>query len=70
MKGLLLILAFALAALSLTAVVADHTNVAVDGYNWATRACSSAYGLCKYSRESTYAAVGCGVLWVLLMLVK
>jgi hypothetical protein len=42
MKGLLLLIVFGFALLSFTAVTAENTNVAVDGYNWATRVCSSA----------------------------
>jgi hypothetical protein len=42
MEGLLLIIVFGLALLSFTAVTAGNTNVAVEGYNWAPRICSSA----------------------------
>jgi hypothetical protein len=70
MKGLLLLIVFGFALLSFTAVTAENTNVAVDGYNWATRVCSSAQGLCKYPHELAYAAVGCAVLWLLTLIMK
>ena len=70
MKGLLLILVFGLAALSFTAMTAASTNVSVEGYNWATRFCSSAHGLCNYPHESGYAAVGLGVVWLLTLIMK
>jgi hypothetical protein len=50
---------------SFTAVTAGNTNVDVEGYNWATRICSSAQGLCKYPHDLAYAAVGCAVVWIL-----
>jgi hypothetical protein len=70
MKGLLLIAVFGLALLSFTALTAENTNVAAEGYNWATRICSSAHDLCKYPHELGYAAVGCGVLWLLTLIMK
>ena len=70
MKGLLLIEEFGLALLSFTALTAQNTNVTVEGYNWATRICSSAHDLCKYPHELGYAAVGCGVLWLLTLIMK
>jgi len=70
MKGLLLLAVFGLALLSFTAITAGNTNVAVDGYNWATRICSSAHDLCKYPHEMGYAAVSCGVLWLLTLIMK
>jgi hypothetical protein len=70
MRGLLLIMVFGLALLSFTAVTAGNTNVAVEGYNWATRVCSSAQGLCKYPHELAYAAVGCAVIWIVTLIMK
>jgi hypothetical protein len=70
MKGLLLIAVFGLALLSFTAITAEHTNVALEGYSWANKICSSAHDLCKYPHEIGYAAVACGVLWLLTLLVK
>ena len=70
MKGLLLLAIVALAFMSFTAVIAENTNISVDGYNWATRICSSAHGLCKNSHELGYAAVGCGLLWLLMLIMK
>ena len=70
MKGLLLIIVFGLALLSFTAVTAGNTNVTVEGYNWATRVCSSAQGLCKYPHELAYSAVGCAVIWILTLIMK
>jgi hypothetical protein len=70
MRGLLLIIVFGLALLSFTAVTAGNTNVAVEGYNWATRVCSSAQGLCRYPHELAYAAVGCAVIWIVTLIMK
>jgi hypothetical protein len=70
MKGLLLLIVFGLAALSFTAMTAQNTNVTVEGYNWATRVCSSAHDLCKYPHELAYAAVGFGIIWLLTLLMK
>jgi hypothetical protein len=70
MKGLLLLLVFALALLSYTALTAEHTNVTLEGYNWATNVCSSAHGLCKYPYELGYAALGSAVLWLLMLIMK
>jgi hypothetical protein len=70
MRGLLLIIVFGLALLSFTAVTAGNTNVAVEGYNWATRICSSAQGLCRYPHELAYAAVGCAVIWIVTLIMK
>jgi hypothetical protein len=70
MKMLLLLVIFGLAALSFTAMTAESTNVGLEGYNWATRFCSSAYGVCKYQHEIGYAAVGLGVIWLLMSIMK
>jgi hypothetical protein len=70
MKGLLLLIVFGLAALSFTAMTAQNTNVTAEGYNWATRVCSSAHDLCKYPHELGYAAVGFGIIWLLTLLMK
>jgi hypothetical protein len=68
MKTLLLLIVLALAALSFTAMTAEHTNVTIDGYNWATKFCSSAHGACKYPHEIGYAALGFGVFWLLVLI--
>jgi hypothetical protein len=70
MKWLLLIIVFGLALLSFTAVTAGNINVAVEGYSWATRICSSAQGLCKYPHELAYAAVSCAAVWILMIIMK
>jgi hypothetical protein len=70
MKGLLLLIVLGFAFLSFTAMTAENTNVAVEGYTWATRVCSSAQGLCKYPHELAYAAVGCGVIWIVMLIMK
>jgi hypothetical protein len=70
MKGFLLIAAFAFALLSFTAVTAENTNVALEGYSWATKICSSAHDVCKYPHELGYAAIACGVLWLLTSIMK
>ena len=70
MKAFLLLLVLALTALSFVAVTAE-TNVAdLDSYNWATRFCSYAHGVCRYSDELRYSAAGCGVLWLLTLLIR
>jgi hypothetical protein len=70
MRGLLLLIVFGLALLSFTAITAENTDVAVEGYNWATRVCSSAHDLCKYPQELAYAAIGCAVIWLLTLIMK
>jgi hypothetical protein len=70
MKMLLLLVIFGLAALSFTAATAENTNVAFEGYNWATRFCSSAHGVCKYPHEIGYVAVGLAVIWLLMVIMK
>jgi hypothetical protein len=70
MRGLLLIIIVGLAALSFAAVTAGNTNVTVEGYNWATRICSSARDLCRYPNELGYAAAGVGVIWLLTSIIK
>jgi hypothetical protein len=51
-------------------MTAQNTNVTVEGYNWATRVCSSAHDLCKYPHELAYAAIGFGIIWLLTLLMK
>ena len=70
MKGLLLLLLVALAFLSYTAMTAQHTNVSLEGFSWATKICSQAHGLCKDPNELAYGAVGCGVLWLVMLVMK
>ena len=70
MKALLLFLVLVLAALSFVAVTAENTVVSLDGYNWATRFCSYAHGICRYPEQLGYSAAGCGVLWLLVLLMK
>jgi hypothetical protein len=70
MKPLLALAVFCFAALSYAAIVAESTNIAVEGYNWATRFCSSAHDLCKYPHELAYAAVACGILWLATLVMK
>jgi len=70
MKGFLLLVVVGLAVLSFIAITAENTNVSVEGYNWATRICSSAHDLCKYPHELGYTAVGCTVLWLLMVIMK
>jgi hypothetical protein len=70
MKGLLLLIVFGCALLSYAAITAANTNVSVEGYNWATRFCSSAHGICQYPHELAYAAVGFGVIWLLTLIMK
>jgi hypothetical protein len=70
MSEFLLIAMFALALLSFTAVTAENTNVALEGYTWATKICSSAHDLCKYPHELGYAAVAYGMLWLLTLIMS
>ena len=70
MKMLLLLIVLVSAVVSYAAFTAQNTNITLEGYNWATRFCSSAHGLCAYPQDLAYTAIGFAVLWIVMMLLK
>jgi hypothetical protein len=66
MARLSFLIAVVLGALSFTAYTAQQTNIPVDGYNWATKFCSSSRLFCQDPKISGIGAIAFAVLGMTL----